>query len=126
MGDTGVPWKGVQINIILMGIKQSMCLSKGCILKLTSEVRKTDPATAKQMDEMVYFDDISLGLTYSEAKTAYKEGGNQGTLDKLVERMKVMNATFDHHNLPVKVWMSPSSPQMHELVTGKPSKAAES
>ena len=75
MGDPTAPWCRIQINIIPMGVKQAPVLSKGCIRKLTQEVLKTDLKTARQMEEMIYFDNISLGLTYEEARQPIPKEG---------------------------------------------------
>ena len=39
--------------------------------------------------------------------------------------MKVVNTILERHNLPVKIWMSPSSKKILELVTGRPAKVIE-
>ena len=108
-----------------MGMKQAPSLSKCCIRKLAEEVQKTDMGTAQQMDQLIYFDDITLGLYYEEAFIAYAQGGDEEVLARLVKRIKVVNTMLENHNLPVKIWMSPCCPKIHEMVTGKPAKAVD-
>ena len=88
MGNPSIPWKGVEMLVIVMGISQAPCISKSCILTLAKEVRRYNPATANQFEAMTYFDDISPGVSYNEAKEAYEQKGIKGPQDKLVEQVK--------------------------------------
>ena len=122
MRDQNALWMGIQLNVLCMGSKQSPSLSKCCIRKLIEVAREIDPPTADQMDKLTYFDDITLGLSYEEAKKAYEENGNQGIKDSLIKRVQIVNTLLDYHNLQIKNWMSPESAEFHEVITGKSAK----
>ena len=119
MGDPQCPWRTLQMGSLIMGLKQSPCISKACILKLAEEIRSQDPKTADTLVHMSYFDDLSPGITYEEAKAAFQADGEDGPLNKLINRTQVINKHLCQYNLQIKQWMSPQAPNMHELVTGE-------